>query len=175
MAGCCYSFTGIANDCGANIGGIRRVWGGCHNEVGTNTKTDNQISALGSTTAWHLFEFQRQTGNFVSTPSDNTAASSKLWTTVLTLQFARMETAKRLAVIALALSETDWIVEDNNGHYWYIGIDYGAVISDGSADTGTSYGDVNAYNLTLTAIEKEPPIEVTATAMAPLLDETPDE
>lgn len=178
MAGyCCYAMQGITNDCGSNIGGIVRAWGACHSEAGKSNVVDNVIPALANPTneVWNLFEFQKQTGSMTSTSSDNTAATAKLWTTAIVFQFERLETAKRLEINAMALGVTDWIIEDNNGRYWYVGYDFGANLSEGTAETGTAYEDFNGYNITLTAVEKQQPYEVLAEAMAPLLNETEEQ
>lgn len=171
---CCYAMEGIPADCGTNIGGIVRAWGACHSDAAYPTLTDDMVSAVKNPEKWHLYEFQEQTGSLTFTMSDNTAASSKLWSNAIVFQFAKMEQAKRLEMMGLTQSVTDWIVEDNNGNYWYIGYDFGAKVSEGTGETGTAYEDFNGYNVTLTAVEKQHPYLVTDAAMQPLLDEEED-
>lgn len=168
---CCYPMDNMPTDCGSNIGGIARAWIACHKDVTKPTVNDEMVSTIKSPESWHLIEFQEQTGSLTFTSSDNTDTNAKLWTNTVVFQFARLETAKRLNVMAMALGVNDIIVEENNGRYWYLGYDFGCKLSEGTAETGTSYEDFNGYNITMTDVQKQHPYEITEAAMAPLLGE----
>lgn len=170
--GCCKELAGIIRDCEKGVGGIRRVWVACSDEVTGTTITNNQISAItASASAFKLFEFNKQSGSLTSTPNIDTAAGTVFYENVLTLQFMKQDTAKRIEFHALMLGENVAIVEDNNGHYWYIGFDWYVEGSDGSIETGTAFADFNGYNVTLSDFSKEPPYEVTKEAINKLLGE----
>jgi len=56
------------------------------------------------------------------------------------------------------------IVKDRNGKYWLLGKNNGIEVSAGTSQTGTTMGDRSGYELTLTGMEEEPCVEVTAAA-----------
>lgn len=78
----------------------------------------------------------------------------------LTLLFNRMDTEKRIAVSALAVSDCVAIVEDNNGKYWYVGKDEALSANGGDSGTGAAKTDRNGYGINLYNQEPSYPIEI---------------
>lgn len=167
--GCCVTLSGIIRGCDTSIGGIRRAWAACADEAGSPTITNDMVSALPSASAWHLYEFNKQTGS-VTTNITKSDTGAVFYSSDIVLQFAKQETSKRLEVIAIAASDTNWIIEDNNGKYWYFGQYSGVTLSEGTAETGTTFEDLNGYNITLNDLSDVLPYEVTDTAMNPLVN-----
>lgn len=167
--GCCIALTGISRDCGSNIGGIKRAWGACHDDAGTPTLTSGVITALGSTSGWKEFEFRKQTGSVTQTVTNDLTVGSSYIESEITFQFTQQETSKRIEVDALSKSDTSWIIQDNNDRFWYFGFDYPVNMSAGTAETGTAFGDLNGYNITLSDTSKELAYEVSESAMSSLL------
>lgn len=167
--GCCKELAGIIRDCEKGVGGIRKVWVACADEVTGTTITNNQISGItASASAFKLFEFNKQTGSLTSTPNIDTAAGTVYYENTLTLQFMKQDTSKRIEFHTLMMGDNVAIVEDNNGAYWYLGFDWYMEGTEGSIETGSAFADFNGYNVTLTDFSKEPPYEVTATAVKTL-------
>lgn len=169
--GCCVTMQGIARDCDNSIGGIRRAWGACANEV-TTPMLDSQgamISAIPESDPWKLYEFRKETGSVTTTITKDQASGSLYYSSDIVLQFAKQETVKRLEVMAIAQGDTEWIIEDNNGKYWYFGYYWPVNLSDGTAETGTALADLNGYNVTLQEVSKYMPYEISADAMAAIL------
>ena len=98
------------------------------------------------------------------------AGGSKLVNTTVALRFAKMETAKRTAFMAMANGELALIVQDNNGVYWYLGKDNPVTLSAGTGDTGTNFTDSNEYAPTLSDTSLEMPMEVAAAAVTTFLN-----
>jgi hypothetical protein len=169
MAGCCIALTGITRDCDNSVGGIRRAWGACFDDVQSPTVTDGMITAIiGGATAWSLYEFRKETGSATSTFTRDDATGSLYYSTDIVFQFSKLETSKRIEINAIAQSDTAWIIEDNNGRFWYFGYFSPVTLSDGTAETGTAFADFNGYNVTLNDLSRELPYEVSATAAATL-------
>lgn len=166
---CCVALSGISRDCDANVGGIRRAWIACWGEVTATTVTSNEISAITPASAFHLYEFRKQTGNFSIAINRNDTNGTLYYETTITFVFSKMETVKRLEVAALAASDLAIIVEDNNGVYWYFGYDNYVVMGDSTGDTGTAFEDVNGWTLTFTDVSSVHPMTITNGAMAPIL------
>ena len=105
-----------------------------------------------------------------STYTVDQAASVKFVTTTLALQFNHLSTAKRLEMNALALADLAVIVLDSNGKYWYLGYDDPVTMSAGDQTTGTARTDANRYAITLEDVSRNYPYEVSADAIASIID-----
>ena len=78
----------------------------------------------------------------------------------LALLFNRMDTEKRVAVSALAVSECVGIVVDNNGKAWYLGKDEPLTANGGDTGTGAAKTDRNGYGINLSNEEESYPLEI---------------
>lgn len=167
--GCCESFSGIARDCDASVGGIKSAWIACYDNVTGKTVTNDQISAItASAGSFKEFQFRKQTGSVVQSfqLGDN---GSRYYEQTITLVFARQETEKRIEINALAVSDLVVIVQDNNGKYWLFGYDNPVTLSGNEAETGTTYTDANGYTVTLLGTDWQLAYEVTQSAMASII------
>lgn len=167
--GCCGTFSGIARDCDANVGGIKRVWIACYDAVTTKTVTNNQISAIKfEEDAFHEFQFRKQTGSVTQSfqLGDN---GSAYYEQTITLVFSKQETEKRIEINSLAISDLVVIIEDNNGKYWYFGFDNPVTLSANEAETGTAFSDFNGYTVTLLGTDWQLAYEVVEAAMTPII------
>lgn len=159
----CNSITlaGIARDCNANMGGIQKVWMILKSDVNSVTVTDNKISALSiATGSANAFNFRKGAASMTSNLQKDDTAGSYYWETDLAMNFQRMETAKRTAIMALTLAEAAAIVKDNNGIYWFLGKDEYLSAINGTGETGTAKTDANQYTVTLQDSSLELPYEI---------------
>lgn len=159
----CNSITlvGIARDCNANMGGIQKVWMILKSDVTSVTVTDNKISALAiASGSANAFNFRKSAASMTSNLQKDDTAGSYYWETDLAMNFQRMETAKRTAVMALTLAEACAIVKDNNGIYWFLGKDEYLSATAGTGETGTAKTDANQYTVTLQDSSLELPYEI---------------
>lgn len=169
----CNSVTlnGVSLDCG-NVGGLSAVYIAPIADVsGVTLTTGDTISAITmiSGKKFTKYSFKRGNANFVSTGNKNDAASTYFVETVLTVQFNKMETAKRKDMVALASVNSYVIALDNNGIYWFIG--YGNFGGSGNAtgNSGAQMADANQYTLTITAQTAGLPYEIDSEALATIL------
>lgn len=152
------------------MGGIVEVYIANFSDVTAKTVTDGKISAItmASNATFKSYAFPKNTGSLTSTY--NVAdGGNKYVSSDLVLQFSRMETAKRVEITALAVSDLAIIVKDANGKYWYLGYDEAVNLSAGDGQTGTARGDANRYSITLQDNSWEMPYEVDGTIIAGLL------
>lgn len=158
----------IAMDCQPNAGGIRRVL--LSPDVLSVSIQDYIINGitLPENKYFVEFSFRPNTSNLIS--EWQTEGDSRYVQSVLEMQFSRMETAKRSAIMALVKSEVYVIVEDRNGKYWYLGYDTPAILTQLAAPTGTARGDNNGYTIGLTDYSRELPYEVDSAIIPALLD-----
>lgn len=168
---CSQTLAGIVNDCSPSMGGIVEVLIANHADVSAITVTDNKVSAvtMASSKTFYKYAFPRNTGSLSSNYQIDDAAGSKFVQSDLVLQFSKMETAKRVEIVALAQGELAVIVKDANGKYWYLGKDAPVKASAGDGLTGTARADRNGYSVTLQDNSLELPLEVDESIIASLL------
>lgn len=159
---CSQTLAGIARDCAANMGGIRRVLLSNRADVTGITVTSNKINAITMATGKKFYEygFRPGTSSMASNWQVNRENGVKYVQTDLVMVFNRMETAKRVEVEAMAQADLYAIVEDNNGLYWLLGYDNPLELSAGDGLTGTARTDRNAYSVTLQDDSKGLPFEI---------------
>ena len=110
-------------------------------------------------TRFYKFELRRGSSSFTSTLNVNENGSN-YFTNSITMNFLKMETAKRLEMMALINNDVIVIFKDNNGKAWFLGKDEPAQVSEASATSGNAPSDANEYVITLTDESKELPFEV---------------
>ena len=168
---CSQTLAGIVKDCASNNGGIVEVYLANYSDLSAKpTITDGKISeiTMASAASFKKYQFPKNTGSLTSTwnvgDGDNKYVSSDLL-----MQFGRMETSKRVEVVAMALSDLVAIVKDKNGIYWYLGYDEPVTLGAGDGQTGTQRSDLNRYEVTLHDESAELPYEVLPSVVEGLL------
>lgn len=169
---CIQTLSGLAKDCAANMGGIVEVYIANFDDVASKTLTTSQISAISmaSGATFKKYSFSKNTGSLTSTYTIDPASGVRFVTSDLVLQFNRMETAKRIEVVALSLGDLAVIVKDANGKYWYLGYENPVNASASDGQTGTARADANRYAVTLQDESSEMPYEVLASVIEGITD-----
>ena len=168
---CSQTLSGIAKDCLNSLGGIKRVLLANYADVTTVTVTSDKVSAITMDTGKKFKEylFRPGTGSMSSNYQVSAENGVAYVQTDLVMVFNRMETTKRVEIVALAQADLCAIVEDNNGKFWLLGYDEPLVISAGDGLTGTARTDRNGYSVTLQDNSKELPFEVDASVITSIL------
>lgn len=158
---CSQTLAGIINDCAANMGGIKEVYLANKADV-TVTVTSNKVTAItmASTAKFHKYQFRPNTSSMSSNYQVNQENGVAYVQTDLQMVFNRMETTKRVEVVAMAQGELCALVRDCNGLLWFLGYDAPLLLSAGDGLTGTARSDRNGYSVTLQDNSLELPHEV---------------
>lgn len=133
-------------------------------EDGKHIIVDIKSAALASgADKWVEFSFRKNTCSVGSemTLNDN---GTYYWTNTLNMLFSKQDSAKRLAIQALASGDCSAIYQDGNGNFWFIGLDDPVNLSSASATTGTAVGDNNQYELAMSEEAAVMPIPLLASA-----------
>ena len=156
-----HTLSGIARDCASNMGGILEVLLANKSEV-TPSISSGKVTAIAmaSSAKFHKYQFSPETASMSSNLQVNAQNGTKYWQTDLLMVFNRMETTKRVEIMAMAQGELVAIVKDANGLYWFLGMDEPITISAGDALTGTARADRNGYSATLQDNSLELPYEI---------------
>lgn len=169
-----YTLTGLNTICKENsFGGIKEVLIAPYDDVasvsvasGTNLLTPTMASGK----KFKQYKLLKSTGGLTST-LNTSETSASYFTNEVTLQFMKMETSKRMEIMALMMSACAVIVKDANNKHWYLGKDNYVECSAGTATTGTASSDANHYELTLSDTSAELPYEVDASVIDSITDE----
>ena len=170
----CNSITlkGIVRDCNPNMGGIQKVWMILKSDitkvtVGVDSSSDvdmiTELTVAEGTGKVNAFEFRKGAASMTSNLQKDDTNGSYFWLTDLVMNFQRMETSKRAAIMALTLAEACAIVLDANGKYWFLGKDEYLAATAGTAETGTAKTDANKYSVTLQDSSLALPYEIEKT------------
>ena len=175
----CNSITlkGIVRDCNPNMGGIQKVWMilksdiTAEPEIGIDetSSTDPDVELITSLTVAegdgkvNAFNFRKGAASMTSNLQKDDTNGSYFWLTDLVMNFQRMETSKRAAIMALTLAEACAIVLDANGVYWFLGLNEYLTATAGTAETGTAKTDANKYSVTLQDSSLALPYEIDKT------------
>lgn len=172
MAECPKTLTGIEVSCEAAAGGIKRVLVAPRESIITPTLTNSEeggkeiladaFKAVEENVAFVEYKFRPQTGSMTSTSTIDTAIGSSSITTVLTLQFTKMEQTKRVAIQQAINTGSAVIVEQYDGTKFFLGYDMPVYATSATAVTGQAIGDLNGYTLELTDVSFELPYIVNA-------------
>ena len=162
---CTQTLAGIVRDCLPNMGGLRSVYLANFADVDSLTVTSSVVTAITmvSSKKFYKYEFVRNTASMSSNYSVNAENGTTYVETDLLMVFNRMDTTKRLEIVALAQGELVAIVEDNNGNMWYLGHDEPLTLNAGDGLTGTARADRNGYSVTLRDNSREMPMSFTGT------------
>ena len=164
------ALSGIGLGCKDNMGGIKEVYLIKEEDITKVEATEGQISTLtlAESASFKTYKFRKGTSQFTSTMTTDEAAGTLSVQTDLALQFSKMETSKRLEIMAMCMESMKAIVLDANGKYWFLGYDFPVTASAATGQTGTNFGDFGGYNITLTDNSKEFPYEIPASLIADL-------
>tara|TARA_B100000767_G_scaffold73100_1_gene69791 strand:+ start:48 stop:593 length:546 start_codon:yes stop_codon:yes gene_type:complete len=137
------------------IGGIVRVYFIDFGDLGTVTKVDDEVTLLAGT--FNAYQYDLKGTNSLETAITSSRENGTTFfeeTLTLTLPKLSKEDNKELKLMAYGRPHI--VVEDRNGNCMLAGLEHGMEVSGGSIATGTAFGDLSGYSLTLTGQELEP-------------------
>lgn len=161
----CTSFTlnSIAAECEKAAGGIKRILIGRKEDVSGVTfneeekfKTIQDITRA-TGTKFEQWTFRPETGSFTSTATVDRTTGVNYWTTVVSLQFTRVEAEKRLYIQNALNAGAVIVVENFDGTAVYLGYNEAVYGSNGTMVSGTARGDLNGFTVEFTDTSEEMP------------------
>lgn len=159
---CSQTLSGLTNDCAANMGGISEVYLANKADVSEITITSDKVTGItmASSAKFKKYSFRPNTSSMSSNYQVNVENGVHYVQTDLLMVFSRMETTKRVEVVAMAQGELIAIVKDANGVFWLLGEENPLLLSAGDGLTGTARTDRNGYSVTLQDNFSEMPHEI---------------
>lgn len=176
MACNAYTIAGLVNDCARSKGGIRNVYIANYEDVTSVTlgtegnKEKITAIAMKDSAKFKKYYFRPNTSSHSDALTRDDANGVNYVTSTLSLVFTRQDTLKRIEMTALCVNDLAVIVEDANGYVTYLTKDAPAVATEASGDSGVSAGDGNKFSISLSAENETFPYEVTAEALAAVIE-----
>lgn len=156
----CTIIEGRQIDCRDSIGGIAEIYVAEFANVpqANITASSGSITALSCSSGkkFYTYQMEKENASFEEKVVSSRENGTLYYEQTLTFNFKKQSAALRNDLHILAQNRLMFIVKDNNGLFRLMGQVNGADIGDSSATTGKAFGDLNGYNLTFTAMEKEP-------------------
>ena len=155
-----YTLTGLNAGCKDSVGGVAKIWLADSASVQWTIDASTHTIKPDATTAFKVYNLRKGSASMTSTLTVNDNAGS-YFTSEVAINFSKMETSKRLEVMAMLMGQTSGIVKDMNGKYWAVGSANPLEGSAGTGETGTASSDANQYTVTISVDEAELPYEIT--------------
>lgn len=159
-----YTLKGIGLDCNPVLAGIKNLYLGYFDEFKVTYSAETMTATISAATddaKIYPYQITVNTGGLTSTLTKNDQNGTRYYTNAISAQFTRLEADKHLEVQAMAAEALIAIVEDNNGECWLVGADSYATGVSATAQTGSSFDDLNGYNVELQARSAYMPFKVT--------------
>jgi hypothetical protein len=153
---CTITVSGRSFPCKDKIGGIKRVWIKSFDAADWGTVANGAISDAASAITVYGFELTKNTGSFQQTVTSSVENGTVFFSQVVELTMPNLVADDNEELYNLLKSRLCVIVQDNNDNYMIMGHTTGAEATGGTIGTGTAKGDLNGYQIQLTAEEAIP-------------------
>mgnify|MGYP003131632245 CR=1 FL=1 len=154
---CSLTINGRAFPCKDKIGGIKRVWIKAFDAADWGAITNGVIAAASSAAITVFgFELTKNSGSFQQTVTASVENGTVFYSQVLEISMPNLVAADNVEIADLLKNRLCVIVQDNNDNYFLMGHTTGAEATGGTVGTGTAKGDLNGYQIQLTAEEAIP-------------------
>jgi len=173
----CDITSGFTLGCRDNTGGIKNIYilSGSVTSV-TGSGDVGLITEIAGTGVFYKFELTRQTGDYTETINGSTENGTVFYDQTVNASFHKMQSATRNQIRLLSKNVTlKMIVETNNGSvdgvgkFFYLGEQNGLSLNAGQGQSGTAFGDANAYQLTFNGQEPDPASPISGSDLTPIL------
>ena len=149
---------GRIEPCKTSTGGLKAVyfvnWADATGYTYDNTDTD-VITAVAGTPSAYKYEVKGASA-FEQTITSSRDNGTTFFEQTLTVTLKKLTHADHKQIKLLAYGRPQVVIEDNNGNFFYAGLQHGMEVSGGTIVTGTAMGDLSGYTLTLTGQEPVP-------------------
>lgn len=141
-------------DCMNALGGLKTAYF-LAGEITTVTENiGGEITDLIGSGSFYQYELAKDTAFYSESINVSNVNGTVFYQGELTIVLQKMEAAKRNQILLLAQNRDLRIVfVDNNDVSYIMGVSRGAVMSAGTAATGTAVADLNGYTLTFQSQE----------------------
>ena len=160
----CALTTGFDLDCRDSIGGVKSVRLASLEDYTAMAATGASTGAItGWTTAaldFYKYDQLKETSSLTESINGSSQNGTVFFTPEVVIVLSKLDVTKRNEIKVLSQQRLVAIVEGNDGSYWLVGYENGLELNAGTSATGTAFGDLSGYSLTLSGMEKEPMVSM---------------
>ena len=147
---------GRKTPCKDVVGGLVKAWFVDFGDLGTVTMTADEITNMSVTLPVFQYDL-KGTNSLESAITSSRENGTTFFETTLTLTLPKLSKEDHKELKLMAYGRPHVCVEDRNGNFFLVGLEHGAEVTGGTVATGTAFGDMSGYSLTLSSSEGEPP------------------
>lgn len=165
----CALTTAYSLDCRDSIGGVKKIYFGVWSANTSWTITTGTVTAIvtGAPT-FYGYQQEIETANWAEQIQTNRANGTLFYEQDVTAILYKMQATLRNEIYLLAQNRLVIIVLDENGKYFMLGRQRGAMMEPSTSGSGTARGDRNGYELKFKAKEPLPAEEVSSSVVSTL-------
>jgi hypothetical protein len=149
---------GRIEPCKTSNGGLKSVyfvnWGDATGYTYDVTNTD-AISAVAGTPSAYKYDLKGNS-SFEQTITSSRENGTTFFEQTINLTLKKLTVSDHKQIKLLSYGRPQVIVEDNNGNFFYCGVQHGMEVSGGTIVTGAAMGDLSGYTLVLSGQEPVP-------------------
>jgi len=164
----CDISAGRLEPCKNSVGGLNAVYfvndGDATGYTYDVTDTDVIKTVTGTPTAYKYD--LKGNSSFEQAINSSRENGTTFFEQTLNLTLKKLSTKDHKQIKLLTYGRPQVIVEDNNGNFFYCGLQHGMDVSGGTIVTGAAMGDLSGYTLVLTGMEPVPANFIGATLVA---------
>jgi len=155
-------------DCRDTVGGVKsvRLAGLQEYEALSATIVDGAVTVIPATATFYKYEQLKETSSLTETINGSSQNGTVYFTPEVVVVLSKLNVDKRNEIKVLAQQRLVAIVETNDGSYWLVGYQNGLELNAGSSATGTAFGDLSGYNITLSGLEADSMVSMTSADVA---------
>ena len=149
---------GRLEPCKDAVGGLNAVYfvnfGDATGYTYNGTNTDVIDEVAGTPTA---YKYELKGGSsYTETITSSRENGTTFFEQKLSLTLKKLTITQHKQIKLLSYGRPQVIVEDNNGNFFYCGLEHGMDVTGGTIVTGAAMGDLSGYTLELTGMERVP-------------------
>lgn len=166
----CAITSGYSIDCRENIGGVSAVYIAEFGNITSFAEVSGLVTGITKAAGkrFYKFEVPRATANTSSNATASEENGSVFYTHQVVLPLNKRDSATANIVRTLAKNKLMVVTLDMDGNYRMYGADHGLYLASTESGSGTAAGDRNGYNITLTGVEPDDFLQVSASVGAAL-------
>jgi hypothetical protein len=159
----CALTTGFDLDCRDAVGGVKSVRLASLEDYTAMVATLAAGAITGWTTAaldFYKYDQLKETSSLTESINGSSQNGTVYYTPEVVIVLSKLDVTKRNEIKVLAQQRLVAIVEGNDSSYWVVGYQNGLELNAGTSATGTAFGDLSGYSLTLSGMEAEPMLSI---------------
>lgn len=156
--------------CDVGSGGLKELYLIELENVSTVTESSGTLTAITKVTGkiFRKYQLVQETATAEETITGNLQNGTLFYAQRVVVVINKQNVAMRNEILLLAKNRLAIVTVDNNDTYRLYGWDQGLRLNEGSAATGTAWGDRNGYTLTFSGNQRELALFVDSTTLATL-------